>query len=63
MSTFLANLGRFSARHRVVVVIAWVALFFSLTGILAANRILSRCGASTETVRCVRQRGLLAGRT
>ena len=37
MSTFLANLGRFSARHRMVVVIAWIALFLGLSGVIAAN--------------------------
>lgn len=37
MSTFLAQLGRFSARHRAVVVIAWIAVFAGLTGILGAN--------------------------
>jgi RND superfamily putative drug exporter len=37
MSKFLANLGRFSARHRMVVVIAWVALFLGLIGVIAVN--------------------------
>lgn len=37
MSTFLANLGRFSARHRMVVVFVWVALFVGFAGVLAAN--------------------------
>lgn len=37
MSTFLAKLGRFSARHRAVVVIAWVAVFAGLTGIIGVN--------------------------
>lgn len=37
MATFLARLGRFSARRRLVVVIAWVAVFAGLTGILAVN--------------------------
>ena len=37
MSTFLAQLGRFSARHRAVVVIAWVAVFAGLIGIIGVN--------------------------
>jgi RND superfamily putative drug exporter len=37
MATFLARLGRFSARRRLVVVIAWVAVFAGLTGVLALN--------------------------
>ena len=37
MSTFLERLGRFSARHRLVVVIAWVALFAGVTGVLAVE--------------------------
>ncbi|MFW6774619.1 MMPL family transporter [Nocardioides sp. CPCC 205120] len=37
MSTFLASLGRFSARHRMVVVTAWLALFLGLAGVIAAN--------------------------
>ena len=37
MSTYLSRLGRFSARHRLVVVFAWLALFAGLTGILTAN--------------------------
>ncbi len=37
MSTFLAQLGRFSARHRAVVVIAWVAIFAGLAGIIGVN--------------------------
>lgn len=37
MSTFLAQLGRFSARHRAVVVIAWIAVFAGLTGIIGVN--------------------------
>jgi RND superfamily putative drug exporter len=37
MSTFLAQLGRFSATHRLVVVLTWVVVFAGLTGVLAAN--------------------------
>jgi len=37
MATFLAQVGRFSARHRLLVVIAWLALFAGLAGVLAAN--------------------------
>lgn len=37
MATFLARLGRFSARRRLVVVIAWIAVFAGLAGILAVN--------------------------
>lgn len=37
MSTFLANLGRFSARHRMVVVGTWVAVFVGLAGIIGVN--------------------------
>ncbi|GAA3795927.1 MMPL family transporter [Cellulomonas soli] len=37
MSTFLAKLGRFSARHRAVVVIAWLAVFAGLAGVIGVN--------------------------
>ncbi|RMI13860.1 MMPL family transporter [Cellulomonas triticagri] len=37
MSTFLAKLGRFSATHRLVVILAWVAVFAGVTGVLAVN--------------------------
>lgn len=37
MSTFLSRLGRFSARHRWVVVLSWLAVLAGLTGILTAN--------------------------
>jgi len=37
MATFLAQLGRFSARRRLVVVIGWIAVFAGLAGILAVN--------------------------
>ncbi|MFF1530847.1 MMPL family transporter [Cellulomonas sp. NPDC058312] len=37
MSTFLSRVGRFSARHRLVVVVAWLAVFAALAGILAVN--------------------------
>ncbi|MET0188841.1 MAG: MMPL family transporter [Pseudonocardia sediminis] len=37
MSTFLARLGRFSARHRAVVVIVWLALFAGLGGVIGVN--------------------------
>jgi RND superfamily putative drug exporter len=37
MSTFLARLGRFSARHRLVVVIVWIAIFAGFSGVLAVN--------------------------
>ncbi|WP_454048316.1 MMPL family transporter [Cellulomonas sp. Marseille-Q8402] len=37
MSTFLAQLGRFSATHRVVVVLTWVVVLAGLTGVLAVN--------------------------
>lgn len=37
MATFLAQLGRFSARRRLVVVIGWVAVFAGLAGILGVN--------------------------
>lgn len=37
MSTFLSKLGRFSATHRVVVLLAWIAVFAGLAGVLAVN--------------------------
>lgn len=37
MATFLAQVGRFSARHRLLVVIAWLAVLAGLAGVLAAN--------------------------
>ena len=37
MATFLARLGRFAARRRLVVVIGWVAVLAALTGTLAVN--------------------------
>ncbi|MFZ2510424.1 MAG: MMPL family transporter [Gordonia sp. (in: high G+C Gram-positive bacteria)] len=37
MSTFLAKLGRFSARHRMVVVGVWLAVLLGLTGMIAVN--------------------------
>ena len=37
MSTFLARLGRFSARHRLVVIGAWLLIFASLIGALVVG--------------------------
>jgi RND superfamily putative drug exporter len=37
MSTFLSRLGRASARHRLLVVVAWLAVLAGLTGVLAVN--------------------------
>jgi RND superfamily putative drug exporter len=37
MSTFLSRVGRFSARHRAVVVAIWVLLLAGLTGVLATG--------------------------
>ncbi len=37
MSTLLSKVGRFSATHRWVVVLLWIAMFAGVTGVLAVN--------------------------
>lgn len=37
MSTFLSQLGRFSARHRLLVIGVWIAIFAALGGVIAVN--------------------------
>ncbi|MFB2554398.1 MMPL family transporter [Herbiconiux liangxiaofengii] len=50
MSTFLAKIGRFSARHRLVVVGAWLLIFAALIGTLVVGSNSGSSGEATTSV-------------
>lgn len=49
MSIFLSRLGRFAARHRLVVVGAWLLIFASLIGLLAVGSGTDQPAAATQS--------------
>ncbi|MFB2580026.1 MMPL family transporter [Herbiconiux sp. P15] len=50
MSTFLAKVGRFSARHRLVVVGAWLLIFAALIGTLVVGSNSGSSGEATTSI-------------
>ena len=50
MSTFLARVGRFSARHRMVVIGAWLLIFAGLIGTLIIGGNLASPAAATDSI-------------
>ncbi|MDN4639934.1 MMPL family transporter [Agreia sp. PsM10] len=50
MSTFLARVGRFSARHRMVVIGAWLLIFAGLIGTLVIGGNLASPAAATDSI-------------
>ncbi|MGD8193264.1 MMPL family transporter [Herbiconiux sp. P18] len=50
MSTFLAKVGRFSARHRLVVVGAWLLIFAALIGTLVVGSNTGKAGEAAASV-------------
>lgn len=50
MSTFLAHVGRFSARHRLVVIGAWLVIFAALIATLVVGGANGSAGAASNSI-------------